>query len=258
MISKNKLKELAVYKQQKRCDEDSLFVVEGIKMCDEILAANVPIKVICATFSWLSTHPKLPSSAEVFEVDADSLERLSSMRTPNEVWMLLERNILTINSNNLQFDNKPSLTIVLDHLQDPGNMGTIIRTADWFGIRHIVCSQGTVSCFNPKVIQSTMGGLFRTKIEYVDLIEYLSNCGKPIFGALLDGENIWNSPTPLRMPDQGAMLVIGNESRGISPEIQKLVSQRVLIPNIGGTAESLNAAVACSILIAHLLDPRNV
>lgn len=256
MISKNKLKELSVYKQQKRCDEDSLFVVEGIKMCDEILAANVPIKAICATFSWLSSHPNLPSSAEIFEVDADSLQRLSSMRTPNEVWMLLDRNILATKTASPQTNHPANLTIALDHLQDPGNLGTIIRTADWFGIRHIVCSPGTVSCFNPKVIQSTMGGLFRTNIQYTDLPQFLSQCGKPIFGALLDGDNIWTSPTPLRIPDQGAVLVIGNESRGITPEVQALVTHRVLIPNLGGTAESLNASVACAILIAHLLGPQ--
>lgn len=249
MISKNKLKELAVYKQQKRCDEDSVFVVEGVKMCDEILTANVPIRTICATNSWLSTHTQLPLSAEIFEIDNVSLERISGMKTPNEVWMLLDRNIL---SSNLRNGNPSNLTLVLDHLQDPGNLGTIIRTADWFGIRHIVCSEGTVSCFNPKVVQSTMGGLFRTCIEYTHLPSYLSQCGKPVYGALLNGEDIWQSPA-LQIPSEGAMLVIGNESKGITPEVQAYVTHRVLIPNLGGTAESLNASVACAILIAEFL-----
>lgn len=249
MISKNKLKELSVYKQQKRCDEDSVFVVEGVKMCDEILSANVPVRTICATNSWLSTHPQLPSSAEIFETDLVSLERISGMKTPNEVWMLLDRNTL---SSNLRTGNPSNLTLVLDHMQDPGNLGTIIRTADWFGIRHIVCSEGTVSCFNPKVVQSTMGGLFRTQIEYTHLPSYLAQCGKPVYGALLDGEDIWQGHG-LQMPEDGAMLVIGNESKGITPEVQACVTHRVLIPNLGGTAESLNASVACAILIAEFL-----
>ncbi len=248
MISKNKLKELAVYKQQKRCDEDALFVVEGLKMCEEILSQKVPIKVICATNSWLSQHPDLPQNTELFEVDADALERLSGLRTPNEVWMLLERSVLAAPKQ-----SGSKLVLALDHVQDPGNLGTIIRTADWFGIRQIVCSEGTVSCFNPKVIQSTMGGLFRTEITYTDLPAYLAGCGKPVFGALLDGENIWSKEHPLQLPQEGAVLVIGNESRGITPEVQGCVTHRVAIPNLGGTAESLNASVACAILVADLL-----
>ena len=248
MISKSKLKELSVYKQQKRCDEERVFVVEGVKMCGEALAANLPIRVLCATNSWLAQHPSLPSSAQVFEADCDALERLSNFRTPNEVWLLAER-------PNFQFLNfNFQLSIALDHLQDPGNMGTIIRTCDWFGIRHIVCSEGTVSCYNPKVVQSTMGGLFRTMVEYTDLPQYLASCGRPVLGAVLDGDNIWDAGHPLRLPGEGAVLVIGNESRGISPEVQRHLTRRLLIPNLGGTAESLNASVACAILIAQLLQ----
>lgn len=248
MISKNKLKELAVYKQQKYCEEDSLFVVEGVKMCEELLAQKVPIKVICATNLWFSQHQDIPQGAQLFEVDADALERLSSLRTPNEVWMLLERSVLASPKA-----GGTNLVLALDHVQDPGNLGTIIRTADWFGIRHIVCSEGTVSCFNPKVVQSTMGGLFRTEITYTDLPDYLANCAKPVFGALLDGESIWSKEHPLQLPTEGAVLVIGNESRGITPAVQAHVTHRVAIPNLGGTAESLNAAVACAILVADIL-----
>lgn len=248
MISKNKLKELAVYKQQKRCDEDSLFAVEGVKMCEEILAANVRVKVICATNSWILQHPNIPKDAQLFEVDADALGRLCNSRTPNEVWMLLERNAL-----NGSAPSGVPLTLALDHVQDPGNLGTIIRTADWFGVRHIVCSEGTVSCFNPKVVQSTMGGILRTRITYTDLPAYLAECGKPIYGALLDGEDIWAAVAPLRLTQEGAVLVIGNESRGITPAVQACVTRRVAIPNLGGTAESLNASVACAIFLAELL-----
>ncbi len=252
MISKTKLKELAVYKQQKRCDEDAVFVVEGAKMCAELLAANVPVRTICATNSWLSQHSLLPECTEVFEVDDVMLERISGMKTPNEVWMLLDRSALATNQQINKSTNQPPLILALDHLQDPGNLGTIIRTADWFGIRHIVCSEGTVSCFNPKVVQSTMGGIFRTHIEYTNLPSYLSQCGKPVFGALLNGEDIWQGQG-LQIPPEGAVLVIGNESKGITPEVQQLVTRKVLIPNLGGTAESLNASVACAILMAEML-----
>ena len=247
MISKTKTRELAVYKQQKVCDEESVFVVEGVKMCEEVLAANLPIKTICATNLWLSEHPFLPSDAEVLEVDDNALDKLSNLRTPNEVWMLLPRPVVQTASEH------PSLTLALDHLKDPGNMGTIIRTADWFGIRRIVCSEGTVSCYNPKVVQFTMGSLFRTEIIYTDLPSFLSECGMPVYGALLDGDNIWGDSHPLHLQPGGSVLVIGNESRGITPEVQQFVTHRVMIPNIGGTAESLNASVACAILIAELM-----
>lgn len=252
MISKAKLKELAVYKQQKRCDEESVFVAEGVKICDEILAANLPFKVLCATISWFSKHNFSPDNETIFEVDAAALERLSGMKTPNEVWMLLSRGVIQPASAPIVCGDTPQLTIALDHLQDPGNLGTIIRTADWFGIRHIVCSEGCVSCFNPKVVQSTMGGLLRTKIEYCDLPQYLARCGKPVFGALLDGESIWGGQS-LCLPEEGAVLVIGNESRGITPEVQACVTHRISIPNLGGTAESLNASVACAILCAEFV-----
>ena len=250
MVSKTKLKELAVYKQQKVCDEQSVFVVEGVKMCNEALAANLPIRVVCATNLWLSQHPDLPSDVEVFEADTPALERLSSLRTPNEVWMLLQRPAT-------QLPIGDGLVLALDHLQDPGNLGTIIRTADWFGVWHIVCSEGTVSCFNPKVVQATMGGVFRTQVVYTSLPDYLRGCGVPVYGAMLDGESIWGESQPLRLPAGGAVLVIGNESRGITPEVQQCITHRVAIPNLGGTAESLNASVACAILMAELLKVRS-
>jgi len=247
MISKTKLKELAGYKQQKRCSEEDVFVVEGVKMCAEVLAAKCPVKYICATNSWLAQHADLPADAEVHEVDREALERLSGLKTPNEVWMLLPRQA------NSQFSILNSqLSIVLDRLQDPGNLGTIIRTADWFGVRHIVCSPDTVSCYNPKVVQSSMGSLLRTRIDYRPLPEWLAACGKPVYGALLDGDDLWGGSVP--MPTgEGAVLAIGNEAAGISPEVQQYVTHRVKIPNLGGTAESLNAAVACAILTAELL-----
>lgn len=249
MISKSKLKELAGYKQQKRCAEEGVFVVEGVKMCAEILAAKCPVRYICGTNWWLSQQANLPSDAEVFEVDGEGLDRLSGLKTPNEVWMVVSRSLPAAGG---QATEGSPLILALDHLQDPGNMGTILRTADWFGVREVVCSPDSVSCYNPKVVQSSMGSLLRTHIEYRPLAEWLGQCQLPIYGALLDGESIWNDGHPLTLPAGGAVLVIGNESRGISPEVQQLVTRRVAIPNVGGTAESLNAAVATAILLAEM------
>ena len=218
MISKNKLKELSVYKQQKRCEADAVFVVEGVKMCGEALAAKAPIKVVCATNLWLSQHPELPKNAEIHEVEDVALSRLSHMPTPNEVWMLLDRQLPPAPRSD------HGLTLALDHLQDPGNLGTIIRTADWFGVRRIVCSNGTVSCFNPKVVQSTMGSLFRTEVLYADLPSYLASCGLPVVGALLDGQNLWGSPSPLPSLSSGSVLVVGNEGRGLTPQVRECVT----------------------------------
>lgn len=243
MISKNKLKELAAYHLQKRCDEEGAFVVEGVKMADEALAAQVHVRSICATQQWIEAHPDAVAD-EVLEAAPSDLERLSNMRTPNEVWMLLDRDM----PNHAGMKNS-QITLALDRIQDPGNLGTIMRTADWFGVRQIVCSTGTVSCFNPKVVQASMGAIFRTHVEYTDLPQWLAQCGHHIYGATLHGTKIGL----LTQPVENAILLIGNESRGISDETMQYVNTEILIPNIGGTAESLNATVATGILLNWML-----
>ena len=239
MISKNKLKELAAYRQQKRCDEEAVFVVEGPKMAAEAMASGFAVKVLCATAEWRV------ESGEFYEVSQAELERLSNMRTPNQVWMLVERP-----DNSSPITHHSSLVLALDRIQDPGNMGTIMRTADWYGIRHIVCSQDTVSCYNPKVVQASMGAIFRTRVDYVDLPQWLAGCGMPVYGATLDGEPITELSSRNTEP---SVLLIGNEGRGISAEALAAVTRPVTIPNRGGTAESLNASVAAAILIDRLI-----
>lgn len=245
MISKAKLKELASYRMSKVCEMENVFVVEGPKMCLEALQSHMPIVCICALPSWIQNHQSVIEGMEVYEANDAELERISLQKSPNQVWMLLSRSFVPLCQ-----PQAGELTLILDHLQDPGNMGTIIRTADWFGIRHIVCSPDTVSCYNPKVVQSTMGGIFRTTIEYTPLLPYLQQAqrqGREIYGALLDGESIYSTA----LTSKDALLVIGNESKGISQEVQTLISKRILIPNIGNTCESLNASVACAILLSH-------
>lgn len=246
MLSKRQLKELRYYRQSKYCKEAGLFVVEGEKMAAEALASGWRIHAVCATDSWMATHRQPATIEQWHTVGAGELEMLSLMRSPNAVWMLVERQ--EADTAALQSINA---TLVLDRLQDPGNMGTLIRTADWFGIRHIVCSNDSVDCFNPKVVQSTMGGIFRTKVTYTDITEWLTHCGTPVYGAVLGGEPV-GATTKLSRP---CALVIGNESQGISPAVAACLTQRLTIPNIGGSAESLNAASAAAILMALLALP---
>ena len=246
LISKNKLKELAAYRLQKRCDEEAVFVVEGPKMAAEVLASGFTVRVVCASGEWLSTYADSMVATETYEVSPAELERLSNFKTPNQVWMLVERD----SKDPKDLKDPKGLILALDHIQDPGNMGTMLRTADWFGIRRVVCSRDTVSCYNPKVVQASMGAVLRTQVDYVDLPEWLATCGMPVYGASLQGE-------PIVGKDAGAprevVLLIGNESRGISPEAMAHVTHPVLIPNLGGTAESLNASVAAGILMNYLL-----
>lgn len=246
MISKAKLKELSAFRMAKVCEEAGLFVVEGPKMCGEALQAGLPMVTVCATAEWLALHP-LPAGVDTHEVGPAELERLSQQRTPNQVWMLIDRDFRPLCA-----PAEGGLMLALDHLQDPGNLGTIIRTADWFGVRRVLCSEGCVSCFNPKVVQATMGGLFRTTIETVDLTQRLREerqKGRAVYGAMLDGENVYRAD--LQRTD--AILVIGNESRGITPEVQAQLSHRLLIPNLGGTCESLNAGVAAAVLLSEFM-----
>lgn len=243
VISKAKLKELAAYRLQKRLDEEGFFVVEGPKMAAEALAAGAEVVCTCATNEWPVASDQWPEGV-FFEVSQAELERLSLMRAPNQVWMLVRRR---------EVKPQPSpLTLALDRIQDPGNMGTIMRTADWYGVRHIVCSRDTVSCYNPKVVQASMGAVFRTRVEYCDLPQWLAACGMPVYGATLDGESLASG---VQQVSEGApaVLLIGNEGRGISPEAMQGVTRPVTIPNLGGTAESLNAAVATAILIDRLI-----
>ena len=241
MISKAKLKELAAYRQQKVQDAEGVFVVEGAKMAAEALAAGAEVLYTCATSEWPMAGGQW-SVGEYYEVSQSELERLSLMRAPNQVWMVVRR----AENGGRSVDGSP-LVLALDRLQDPGNMGTIMRTADWYGVRRIVCSRDTVSCYNAKVVQASMGAVFRTRVEYVDLPKWLATCGMEVYGATLDGEPVKGGQ------DKPAVLLIGNEGRGVSAEALATVTRRVTIPNLGGTAESLNAAVAAAILIDRLL-----
>ena len=242
ILSKQRLKDLRSFRMAKRCREEGLFVVEGVKLCDEVLRSDWSVTTICGTAGWMANHPDLPATAACYEIGERELEMLSGMRTPNEVWMLVRRRSLSAASGTAS-----SLTLVLDGIQDPGNMGTMIRTADWFGIRQVVCSHDTVDCYNPKVVQATMGSLLRTEVVYTDLAAWLARFSGSVYGAVLGGTEL--DTDTVATP---AALVIGNEGRGIDEALLPLLTHRVTIANRDGTAESLNAAVAAGILMEKI------
>jgi TrmH family RNA methyltransferase len=251
MLSKNQIKFVNSLKQKKYREEHNLFIAEGAKIVPELLASGITVKQVFATSAFLRQH-QLDASIGRFEIKEAELERISTLMTPNEALALCEMPAYQFERDTF----KDGLTLVLDEIKDPGNMGTIIRIADWFGISHIVCSPTSVDVFNPKVVQATMGSIARIKIYYTDLPAFLKEQTEmhqlPVFGALLEGESIYAT----QFPGKG-LIVIGNESKGISEEVQQLVSNRVSIPSFshfsqsGGEAESLNAAIATAIICSE-------
>lgn len=240
MLSKNEVKYIQSLYHKKQRQQEGLFIAEGPKLITELLASHFTIKTIYATQQWVSnntvTHPAIITITEL------ELERISNLQTPNQIVAIVQQQIPTAAPD---FSN--GLTLALDGIQDPGNLGTIIRIADWFGITQIICSLDTVERYNPKVIQSTMGSFLRTKLWYQDLATTFSLANVPVFGALLEGKSIYDVVKPT-----AGILVIGSEGNGISNAVLPLISHPVTIPRIGG-AESLNAAVATGIIVSHLV-----
>lgn len=235
-ISKNKIKFLRSLRLKKNRDKERVFLVEGEKMVLEALQLSRQI-VREVYIEKGQNIQEIENFDAVFELTSLDASKISGFKTPNKCLALLE--YPTVEITNKDF------TLVLDQIQDPGNLGTIIRLADWFGVDDIVCSTRTTDCFNPKVIQASMGSILRTKISYFDLETYLKSEKRPVFGALLDGENVYQSKLP-----KSAILIMGNEGNGISPEIEKMVEQKILIPKFGH-AESLNVATATGILLSE-------
>lgn len=204
---------------------------------------NADIQLIAATKTWISDHKHtIPKHIILEEISEKELEKISSFKTPQSAIALvgiphsyLEKSL-----------KKEDWILVLDGIHDPGNLGTIIRSADWFGVHTIVCSEDCVELYNPKVIQATMGSLFRVQVFYADIGEFLHQSGKTVYGATLDGENIFRIKF-----EKSGILVIGSESHGIRPEVLKHCSANISIPAYG-KAESLNAAVATSILLSRI------
>ena len=186
---------------------------------------------------------KLSHKINFGEISLNILEKISTLKTPQDVVALVKIPAWpTLNYTTLQ----KKFSLVLDGIQDPGNMGTIIRTADWFGIDHIICSEDSVEVYNPKVVQATMGSLSRINVHYADLSEIIPKINLPVFGALLDGENIYNT----NFGSEG-LLMMGNEGNGLRPEVKALINTAITIPRTGN-AESLNVAIATAICCSEI------
>jgi TrmH family RNA methyltransferase len=237
MVSKSELKYIQSLSDKKVRLETGCFIAEGVKLVGEMIAAGYPIKAIYALDSWDAPDTNI----ELNRVEAFELEKMSLLQTPNQVVAVAS---MPSKSDAINLTGK--LTIVLDGIQDPGNLGTIIRIADWFGVQQIVASEDTVDVYNPKVIQATMGSFMRVSVAYKNVAEWLPTVKLPLYGALLEGENIFST----KVPKQG-LLVIGSEAKGIRENTIDFITHPVTIPKIGG-AESLNAGVATGIIVAQL------
>ncbi|MBL7883761.1 MAG: RNA methyltransferase [Bacteroidia bacterium] len=252
MLSKNQIKYLNSLKQKKVRDELNLFIAEGAKIVPEIIGSSIVMKELYATPSFLAKQIKLPLNCSVTEISNSDLERISSLTTPNEVLAVCEQREHNLNS--LTFKGK--LTLLLDDIKDPGNLGTIVRIADWFGIETILCSSETVEVYNSKVIQATMGSIARVNVHYTNLLDLMQKNSTStklnVYGALLEGDSIYQQ----KLTSEG-FIIIGNESHGISKELQSFVSTRITIPSFSHLlptnegAESLNAAIATAIICSE-------
>ncbi len=242
MLAKSKLKYIQTLSQKKFRDSERLFIAEGPKLVAELLAdPAIAVREVYALEDWIIANEKQGSKAFLETVTEQELERISQLTTPNKVIALVE-----------YFDpvspviTKGKITLALDDLQDPGNMGTILRIADWYGIEQLVCSRETADIYNPKVVQSSMGSIGRVRVFYTELREWLEEQKDiQIYASVLDGEDI----TKMEKQKEGIIL-IGNESRGIHPELIKRANAKITIPK-KGKAESLNAAVATGIILSH-------
>jgi TrmH family RNA methyltransferase len=245
MLSKSQISLLTSLQQKKFRREHSLFVVEGNKSITEFIDSPYSIHTIYHTPGNAPNLLKLSQKINFQEISLQDLQKISTLKTPADALATIKMPAgPALNPNSLT--NKFSL--VLDGIQDPGNMGTIIRTADWFGITNIICSEDTVDVYNPKVVQATMGSLARTKIVYTNLKDLLLSASLPVFGALLNGSNIYN----VNFGTEG-LIVMGNEGNGIRPEIETLIKHKVTIPRVG-KAESLNVAIATSLFCSQLIS----
>jgi RNA methyltransferase, TrmH family len=244
MIAKNQVKYIQSLGQKKSRDIVNRFIAEGPKLVNELLVAgNCRIVQLYGLKEWIDNNPTANNQAEVIEISEEELDKISQLTTPNQVLAVIEK---------IQWKNDPeikgSISLALDTIQDPGNIGTIIRLADWFGIKNVFCSPDCADVYNPKVVQASMGSISRVRVEYKDVLSLLkANKEIGIYAATLNGRDI----TKMEKLTEG-IIVIGNESKGINEEILKLADIQITIPG-KGKAESLNAAIATGIILSHLV-----
>ncbi|TKC03918.1 TrmH family RNA methyltransferase [Pedobacter frigoris] len=243
MLSKSQISFIKSLHQKKYRKENGIFIIEGIKSIVEFIQSSYQIHSIYYLAQYQSLLPSLPANIKLFEVNNAELDKISTLQTPQGIIALVhipKSAVLDLNAL------KGSFSLVLDGIQDPGNLGTIIRTADWFGFKNVICSNNTVEVYNPKTVQATMGSLSRVNTFYLDLQELLSQTKLPIFGAVLNGNSMYKT----NWGNEG-LVILGNEGQGISNEVMNLITNPVTIPRVGG-AESLNVAISAAILCADI------
>ncbi|MDR7369396.1 RNA methyltransferase [Flavobacterium aquidurense] len=237
MVSKNQIKLITGLHQKKQRFANQLFFAEGVKVIQELLQSNFELEHLYTTLNDFET---VQSSKRTL-VNDQELKKISALSTPNSCLAVFK-----IPAENNTIDS--GLIVALDDIRDPGNLGTILRLCDWFGIRQIICSKETVDIYNPKVVQATMGSIARVNVNYVDLKAFITNTKLPVFGTFMNGENIYQSNLP-----QNGIIIMGNEANGISAEIEKMVTSRITIPRFGELqkTESLNVATATAIILSE-------
>ncbi|MFI5164066.1 MAG: TrmH family RNA methyltransferase [Bacteroidia bacterium] len=240
MISKAQIKEVRSLHQKKYRDEKKSFIAEGPKVVHALLKSSYRVKEIFAIEKFIVQGLEHP----VQEVSEKELEQISALTTPNQVLAVFE-----VAESELNFDSlNQELVLALDDIRDPGNFGTIIRIADWFGIKNIICSETCVDLFNPKVMQAAMGSVSRVRVFYEDLLTILPKVqvSLPLYAAAIDGKNIYSQELP-----QYGIILIGNESKGISENLLKISTAKISIPKFSTEADSLNAAIATAVICAE-------
>lgn len=246
MLSKNKIKFLNSLQNKKYRKQHQCFIAEGVKIVEELLQSSLICKEIYGTAEWKEPHPAIEKNYT--EISEKELKRISQLQTPNQVLAVFE--IPTLSSWTSTSENE--LILALDKINDPGNLGTIMRIADWFGIEHVICSPESVDAFNPKTVQATMGAIARIKVHYsklADLLEWAKEENIRVYGTYLKGKDIFKEK--LQKP---AIIVMGSESHGISEELEEFIPNRLTIPSYPAgniTSESLNISTATAIVCAE-------
>jgi TrmH family RNA methyltransferase len=243
MLGKSKTKYIQSLGHKKARDEEGLFIAEGPRIIADLLAENnKPVREIYALQSWADEHEIVTNGIPVTVVTEGELAKISQLTTPNQVLALVKK------GTDHLIGTRDKVSLVLDGIQDPGNLGTIIRIADWFGIEQIICSLDCADQYNPKVVQSTMGSIARVQLLYTYLVNWLPlQRNIPVYAAALGGKDINEIPSV-----KEGLIIIGNEAKGIRPEVMELAGVKITIPK-KGKAESLNAAVATGIILSKLL-----
>ncbi len=250
MISKNRIKFIISLQKKKIRDEEKLFVIEGDKLVREFIASKTLIRSVIAKPEFLSSLPRetMGNVKEVEEVSYEELKLISTLKTPHNALAIVPVAERVLNMN----DVFGELSVALDFIQDPGNLGTIIRAAGWFGMKNIICSPDCVDVYNPKVVQASMGALLNVNIYFYDLAKLLSEAGKagiPVFGTLLEGESVYHHSL-----NNKGIILLGNESKGISADLLPFITDKIMIPKISTAKygnDSLNVGMAASVIFSE-------